>query len=122
MGDGISVGGDGFRNYSIGSGLASPAVQAVATADENWFFATDGGLTVLSAISGPSGQNPFDYVSNWRRIYMSSGLPSNNLTSVVTHPLECLGRHRRQGSGFGGSGRSGNMDSVQEIGRIGVAV
>jgi len=85
-GDGISVGGDGFRNYSIGSGLASPAVQAVATADENWFFATDGGLTVLSAISGPSGQNPFDYVSNWRRIYMSSGLPSNNLTSVVTTP------------------------------------
>ena len=41
-GDGISVGGDGFRNYSIGSGRVSG--QAVATADENWFFATDGGL------------------------------------------------------------------------------
>lgn len=85
-GDGISVGGDEFRNYSIGSGLASPAVQGVATADENWFFATDGGLTVFSATPGPSGQNPFDYVSNWRRIYVSAGLPCNNLTSVVTTP------------------------------------
>jgi hypothetical protein len=85
-GDGISVGGEEFRNYSIGSGIASPAVKGVATSEENWFFATDGGLTVFAATPGPSGQNPFDYVSNWRRIYMSAGLPSNNLTSVVTTP------------------------------------
>ena len=84
--DGVSVGGDEFRNYSIGSGLASPVVRDVASADENWFFATDGGLTVLSATPGPAGQNPFDYVSNWRRIYMSAGLPSNNLTCVATTP------------------------------------
>ncbi len=84
--DGISVGGDPFRNYSVGSGLASSTVRGMANADETWFFATDGGLTVFSATPGPSGQNPFDYVSNWQRIYMSAGLPGNDLTCVAVTP------------------------------------
>ena len=90
--DGISVGAAGvgdFRRYGVGSGLAGPVVRAMAASDDGthtWFFATDGGLTVLSAVPGPTGQSPFDYVSNWRRIYTSAGLPSNDLTSVALTP------------------------------------
>ncbi len=87
--DGISVGAPGvgvFRSYGIGSGLAGPVVRAMASSGDVWFFATDGGLTVLSAVSGPAGQSPFDYVGNWKRLYTSAGLPSNNLTSVALTP------------------------------------
>lgn len=84
--DGISVGMGEFKNYSVGSGLSSPTVRDVASSDDTWFFATAGGLTVFSAVPGPSGQNPFDYVSNWRRIYTSGGLPDNDLTSVAVTP------------------------------------
>ncbi|HHX25092.1 MAG TPA: hypothetical protein GX721_00320 [Firmicutes bacterium] len=84
--DGISVGGEEFRNYSVGSGLSSPTVRDVTCADDTWFFATDNGLTVFSAAPGPSGQNPFDYVSNWRRIYVSAGLPGNDLACVAVTP------------------------------------
>ena len=58
----------------------------ICGADDTWFFATDGGLTVFSAAPGPSGQNPFDYISNWQRIYASAGLPSNDLTCVAITP------------------------------------
>ncbi|NLJ61170.1 MAG: hypothetical protein GX338_09530 [Firmicutes bacterium] len=84
--DGISVGDRVFRNYSVGSGLSSPTVHDMASAGDLWFFATDSGLTVFSAVPGPSGQNPFDYVSNWQRIYMSAGLPDNDLTCVAVTP------------------------------------
>ncbi|MBP7893189.1 MAG: hypothetical protein KA063_06610 [Firmicutes bacterium] len=92
--DGISVGAAGvgdFRRYGVGSGLAGPVVRAMAASDDGtytWFFATDGGLTVLSALPGPAGQSPFDYVGNWRRVYTSAGLPSNDLTSVALTPWE----------------------------------
>jgi len=56
--DGISVGDRVFRNYSVGSGLSSPTVHDMASAGDLWFFATDSGLTVFSAVPGPSGQNP----------------------------------------------------------------
>ncbi len=88
--DGMSIGivGTGaFRSYGIGSGLAGPVVRTMASSGDVWFFATDGGLTVLSAVPGPAGQSPFDYVGNWRRLYTSAGLPSNNLTSVALTPL-----------------------------------
>lgn len=84
--DGISVGAAGsgvFRSYGVGSGLAGPVVRDMASSIDSWFFATDGGLTVLSAEPGPMGQSPFDYVGNWRRLYTSAGLPSNNLTCVA---------------------------------------
>lgn len=87
--DGISAsaaGSGAFRPYGIGSGLAGPVVRGMASNDQTWFFATDGGLTVLSAVPGPAGQSPFDYVGNWQRIYTSAGLPSNSLTSVAVTP------------------------------------
>ncbi len=84
--DGISVGDGQFRNYSVGSGLSSPTVHDMASAGDTWFFATDSGLTVFSAVPGPSGRNPFDYVSNWQRIYTSAGLPDNDLTCVAVTP------------------------------------
>ena len=80
--------GDGFRNYSIGSGLASQRSKLWPRQMRTGSSQRTEDL-LCSQPFRPSGQNPFDYVSNWRRIYMSSGLPSNNLTSVAP-PLECL--------------------------------
>ncbi len=84
--DGISAGAGDFQNYSVGAGLSSARIRGLATADETWFFATDEGLTVLTALPGPGGQNPFDYIGNWQRIYTSDGLPGNDITAVVTTP------------------------------------
>ncbi|MEA4884046.1 MAG: hypothetical protein VB144_10415 [Clostridia bacterium] len=86
--DGISVGPGVFRNYGVGSGLSAPAVHDMAADGDVWFFATEGGLTVFHATPGPGGQAPFDYASNWKRLYVSSGIPSTNVTSVATTPWD----------------------------------
>lgn len=84
--DGISAGRGGFCSYRLDAGLSSVTVRGMASADEVWFFATDNGLTILSAMPGPALPNPFDYASNWERMYTSAGLPSNDLTCVTTTP------------------------------------
>ena len=84
--DGISAGDEGFSNYGVSSGLSSFTVHDLASTDQTLFLATDNGLTVFSSEPSSSGQNPFDYVSNWQRLYTSAGLPSNHLTSVAVTP------------------------------------
>ena len=84
--DGISVGDDVFSNYGVSSGLSSFTVHDLVSTGQTLFLATDNGLTIFSGDSNSSGQNPFDYVSNWQRVYTSSGLPSNHLTSVEATP------------------------------------
>lgn len=75
-----------FRSYGLGSGLASPGVRDVWCSDRAWFFATDGGLSVVRPRPGPAGQSPFDFADNWRLILASDGQPSNALTAVAATP------------------------------------
>lgn len=92
--DGISAapaGSGEFGTYGLGSGLGSPRVRGAAAAGGQWFFATDGGLSVLAPQPGQAGGaegNPMDYVDNWTRLYEADGLPGNTLTAVTVTPWQ----------------------------------
>lgn len=71
--------GTGWREFTPASGLAGYTVLDIASSDDAWYFATEGGLTRVTR----SGDVPFDRVDNWKRIRREDGLPSNTVFSCL---------------------------------------
>jgi len=87
-GDGINVGAEGFAtmtHYGQGQGPAGASVKALANEGSTWFLAGAGGLAVVEAeVIGGGG--PLDMAANWRRFYVTDGLPAADLTAVAATP------------------------------------
>ncbi|MEW5866311.1 MAG: hypothetical protein AB1774_05550 [Bacillota bacterium] len=75
--------GGRWRHYTPASGLAGWTVNDMDASGDLWFFATEAGLTVVTAAAGPDGRPPFDLVDNWHRYYETDGLPSSMVCSVL---------------------------------------
>jgi len=75
--------GGRWKHYTPASGLAGWTVYDMAASGDLWFFATEAGLTVVTARAGSGGEPPFDRVDNWRRYYETDGLPSQKVLSVL---------------------------------------